>query len=414
MDLNIIDRILISIANDERIKELTRVKMSDLTRNKILSLSTAIFFILDMKTTTLQSRLNEIFRRLIGGSPVTQQAISKYRSKFNHIPFLTMHEALAKERYSNTDDMLKWNGYFLLSIDGSHAQLPRGCGLENVFGTKGSKDYPTAGISTLFDVKNGWILDATITHADMNERLEALEHMKYLLTNYPEIASHSIAMLDAGYPSKEMFDEIDKLGIKFVMKYPIKSLKVVNEAALGDSIVTIDSGQKIRVIKFISEKTDKLVVIVTNLFDFSTEDMINLYKERWEIETMYKKLKRTISLEKFSGKKENTIRQDFWATIVIYNIAVAYQKEANIVIEKRHNGKKNKYKYQARFTDLVVTLRDRLVIATLCLSPPGREKEIKEIVNVIAKSVSPIRPNRTAIRKNKRFYNVNHNIKSCL
>jgi hypothetical protein len=369
-----------------------------------------------MRTTTIQTRLNSISDKFLGGRPVSQQAFSKLRSKFNHLPFLAMHEALVKERYSssNSKTLRKWRGFFLFSIDGSWAHLPRGSGLEKIFGTMGSENSPSAGISTLYDVRNGWIVNTTITHAGMNERIESQKHIEYLFTEHPDIAKSCIFLLDAGYPSKEQFTTMVSKGAKFVMRCPSKHLNVINDAPLGDSIVSVEGDVTIRVIKFYPKGKSKLITIVTNLFDFNKNAIIGLYKERWEIESMYKKLKKTVSLEKFSGQLPNTIYQDFWATIVIFNVCVAYQNEANKVVKKQRRGKNNKYQYQAKFSDLVITLRDRLIVVALFAPPANRSEEIKKITDQIARAVSVKRKHRAVTRNNKRINNTNQNNKSHL
>lgn len=45
-------------------------------------------------------------------------------------------------------------------------------------------------------------------------------------------------------------------------------------------------------------------------------------RERWEIEVNYDRLKNKMELENYSGKLENTISQDFYSSIYIFNLAM--------------------------------------------------------------------------------------------
>ena len=68
-------------------------------------------------------------------------------------------------------------------------------------------------------------------------------------------------------------------------------------------------------------------VLATNLdFDeFTTDELVELYGQRWNIETGFKKLKSQVMIERFSGHKRIIIEQDFYASIFIYNLATAIQ-----------------------------------------------------------------------------------------
>ena len=90
-----------------------------------MSFQDALTFMLDMRKTTLQTRLNLYFERVKGGDPISQQAFSKLRMKFNHSPFETMVRELVKKEYCGQYQLPLWNGYHVLAIDGSYLQLPR-------------------------------------------------------------------------------------------------------------------------------------------------------------------------------------------------------------------------------------------------------------------------------------------------
>ena len=44
---------------------------------------------------------------------------------------------------------------------------------------------------------------------------------------------------------------------------------------------------------------DEAITFVTNIFDLSKEDIINIYKKRWEIELFFKWIKQNLRIKKF-------------------------------------------------------------------------------------------------------------------
>jgi len=188
--------------------------------------------------------------------------------------------------------------------------------------------------------------------------------------------------------------------------------QIVN-AKMGDSIVTLRNGMNIRVYKF-KLSTGETEILATNLFDFDTDNFAKLYALRWGIETAYFCLKQQLSVEKFSGKTPNAIRQGFWATMVMMNAITVFRHEADAEIESRQKHKNTKHQNQAKVSDLIITLRDKFILATLDKTSSFYKDEMPMLIRTIARSISPIRLCRSFERKPRPFNAVNHNLKSRL
>ncbi len=402
------------VTHDSHTLETARQRENAFIRNRKMPFPSALCFMLDMRKTTLQTRLNLYFEHRGEEEPMSQQAFSKLRSNFDHSPFVAMHKALVRKEYSGEYDLPLWNGYHLFGIDGSFAQLPRNGEMYRIFGIHGQKGQcPSAGVSVLFDVLHGWAVDPAITTAKMNERTECEKHIESLCNSFPDIAANSVVLMDRGYPSKDLFETIQALGVKFVARCKSGFLSDVNNAPLGDSIVNIKNGVTLRVIKFMLP-SGIIETLATNLFDIPESLFPDLYALRWGVETAYFRLKQELCVEKFSGKTANSIYQDFWASMVLLNSVSVFQKEADAVIAARQNTKNLKYLHRARTSDLIVTLRDRFIFAVLYNNPIFTDSEIERLIRLMARSVSPIRPGRSFPRNPKPFLDVNHNLKSHL
>ncbi len=412
LSLKLLEYITKVFSSDETLKT-ARTRERSFTRRRSMPFPNALYFMMDMRTTTLQTRLNEFFRHNGGGRPISQQAFSKLRANFDHSPFETTLRGLVKEEYSGNHPLTTWNGYHILGVDGSYLQLPRVEDLRWEFGTRGSDICPMAGVSVLFDVLHGWALDPIITKAYMNEREQCKKHIDFLTDELPEISVKSIITIDRGYPSADMFEKFQQSKLSFVARCKSGFSKAADDAPLGDSTITLKNGLNLRIVKFELINGD-IETLATNLFGFPSEDIIEIYSLRWGIETMYFKFKQELCVEKFSGKTANSIRQDFWASMVLLNSVAVFQHEANKEVLTRQKDKNPKHRYLARTSDLIITLRDRFIFAALCGHPLLTAWEMDDVIRSLARVVSPIRPQRSFPRNFKPFYKVNHSLKSHL
>ena len=72
----------------------------------------------------------------------------------------------------------------------------------------------------------------------------------------------------------------------------------------------------------------KPVVLLTNHFDFTVEDIAEFYCLRWAIESLYKQLKQNFPLHFFDGDSVNAIQIQTWV-ILIANLLIRSSQEAS-------------------------------------------------------------------------------------
>ena len=125
------------------------------------------------------------------------------------------------------------------------------------------------------------------------------------------------------------------------------------------------------------------------------EQFMPLYFRRWPVETKYDILKNKLELCNFTGCSPNAILQDFWASIHLANIAALAKAEADQAIQASRVSSGNKYTYQANTAQLIGSLKDRFICACLLQDGRCRRRAIQDIIDEIASSISPIRPNRS-------------------
>ena len=60
------------------------------------------------------------------------------------------------------------------------------------------------------------------------------------------------------------------------------------------------------------------LVLVTNDLNRSSEDIANLYKQRWQIELFFKWIKQNLKIKKFLGKSENAVKTQICIAIIAF------------------------------------------------------------------------------------------------
>ncbi len=60
----------------------------------------------------------------------------------------------------------------------------------------------------------------------------------------------------------------------------------------------------------------KMVSLLTNDFTMDAEDIIAIYKKRWEIETLFRQIKQNFPLRYFYGESANAIKIQIWVTLI--------------------------------------------------------------------------------------------------
>ena len=142
---------------------------------------------------------------------------------------------------------------------------------------------------------------------------------------------------------------------------------------------------KARVIKIpkddSDDKKDKLIFL-TNLSskEFNAYEIAGLYEARWEIEVNYDRLKNKMEIENYTGKSEIIIKQDFYSSIYIFNLAMILRNNIQKHLERKNKKKRKKEnkEYRTNINILIGRIKNKI----LELFTSDNEK-IKKIINRI-------------------------------
>lgn len=145
----------------------------------------------------------------------------------------------------------------------------------------------------------------------------------------------SIITFDKGYSNFRKFDSWSKNGITWVSRaYSSWNREIYKErnvsedeknkgvisdklAILGDSNNRNTLKIRARLIKYKDDLTGKTFEFVTNNTKFLPSKIADIYKNRWQIELLFKRIKQRYPLKYFLGESENAIKIQVWCALII-------------------------------------------------------------------------------------------------
>lgn len=162
---------------------------------------------------------------------------------------------------------------------------------------------------------------------------EAKQHDKNFL-QYLQLAAHSMIVFDRAYNHYLQFARWTQQQINFVCRLKSNAVYQVVEVLFSQDLQDDKSGvlkeehihliykegkqEKPLCLRKVTYRDDKkrLYEFITNNFEISREEVVLLYKLRWNIELLFKKLKQNFQLHYFYSETENGIKTQIWCTLI--------------------------------------------------------------------------------------------------
>ena len=144
----------------------------------------------------------------------------------------------------------------------------------------------------------------------------------------------SILVFDKGYNNYSQWKRLSEEGIYWVTRENKAAVSAIikqraiseKERKLGvieDNIVLLGTGinkgtpqLKARRIVFQDPDSGKCLIFVTNHYKFKASKIAQIYKHRWQIEVLFKRLKQNYPLKYFLGDNENAIKIQIWCSLI--------------------------------------------------------------------------------------------------
>ena len=112
------------------------------------------------------------------------------------------------------------------------------------------------------------------------------------------------------------------------LKKHIAGVKLEENIAIQYKEGVLEQMLILRRIEYQDEK-NRQFVFITNNFTITAEVVAMVYKKRWGIELLFKKMKQNFQLHYFYGENENAIRTQIWCTLIAQLLLTVLQKMAD-------------------------------------------------------------------------------------
>ena len=354
----------------------------DFTRNRTLTFKKMLHIILGMGGGSIRKELSDYFEDT--KEFATKSAFVQQRGKIRPDAF----KHLLHQFNKSCNDTKTYKGYRLYACDGTVVTVATNPANEetHIKGSRNAVGYNQYHISALYDLLNKTYTDAIIKGVNfINEPQAAVE-----MINSLDLRGKGILICDRGYAALNLMEHCNrKDGLEYLIRVKeSRWIKEVNNLPLEDldTEVTIElrttqtnkdkidyrngtakyiSGKSkfgknkssrtwdfesphkmtIRIVRFkITE--DRYETIATSLdrFIFPAERIKELYNMRWGIETSFRDLKYAIGMVNFHARKDSSIMQEIYASLVMYNFS---ERITTCTVVVQADG--NKHIYQVNF-----------------------------------------------------------------
>lgn len=195
--------------------------------------------------------------------------------------------------------------------------------------------------------KKGGIKVHTVIHANegvpSDIRFTSAATNDSFMLKPSNLSKGDILAMDRAYIDYGKFEELSLRGVIYVTKMK-KSLKyVINSDVMyqtpdglmearvqnvtfskrtNDGVICHNA----RIITYADEKKHKLISLLTNDLDSDPYEIIAIYRQRWEIELLFKQIKQNFPLKYFYGESANAIKIQIWVTLIANLLLMVMQK----------------------------------------------------------------------------------------
>ena len=395
-------------------------------RERKMSFTDYVWYLIMQKGRTTSMELDEYLKNKNGTYKISisKQAFSKQRQYLKPQIFIDIYKDYLEDFYHNYPEENKtYKGYNVCAIDGSLFEIPNTKELREEYKTQknssGDRESARARVSGIYDVENGFMIDALIKDCGEGEKELAKENIE----NAGKIINleNCIIIFDRGYPGIDLIWYLEKLKIKYIFRLQTKMYeKEKNSMKTNDEWIELDvAGDRLRKVKDKEAKnelkakktlkvrmskvvldTGEIEYLLTNITEdiIAPEEMKETYFKRWQIEIGYDILKNKLHLENFTGRTKITIEQDFYAQIYTFNVLQDIKNTNTRRIQEKQKNKNLKYKYKVNINILAGWLKN-ILIAVMFTEDEEQEEIYNIIVEKAEKNLVAIIPNRTNIRK---------------
>lgn len=155
-----------------------------------------------------------------------------------------------------------------------------------------------------------------------------------------KLPSASWLVFDRGYTNYSFYKACTQNNIFFVTRQNENAAYHVllgapsltsNEDVKKDQMIRMvgkNADLCLRRIEWVDRERNRTFIFLTNNFELAGEDISALYKKRWQIESLFKRIKQNFTLKYFLGDSPNAIKIQVWICLIAHLLLKVIQAQA--------------------------------------------------------------------------------------
>ena len=180
-------------------------------------------------------------------------------------------------------------------------------------------------LHTALDLENGLPCVMNMTHA----RVHDSKAVRAVIQRLPP---YSVVVMDRGYNDYELFGDLTKNGTTFVTRLkdnaitsrfreksadPKRKWGVYEFTFTSAAAQEKCGGQVFHLVQWYDEDSERWFDFLTNDLTLEAQTVADLYRDRWQIELFFKKIKQNLKVKTFIGTNENAVMSQIWTAAIV-------------------------------------------------------------------------------------------------
>jgi hypothetical protein len=155
----------------------------------------------------------------------------------------------------------------------------------------------------------------------------------------------NIYVFDRGYVDHKFYEGLTSQEVSFVTRLKENAVyesiqehepnEETPDAVLKDERIELPIRKNGEIIRTITlrrvalwdEQSQRHFIFLTNMFDIEAETIGGIYKQRWQIELLFRQLKQNFPLKYFLGDNENAITIQIWCVLIVNLLMTVIQQQ---------------------------------------------------------------------------------------
>ncbi|EMQ99990.1 IS4 family transposase [Paeniglutamicibacter gangotriensis] len=266
---------------------------------------------------------------------ITESALTQARRRIRAAPLRWLFEMLRGPAPTTTREGSFFGKYRICAIDGMVLTLPDSPQILTKYtkhrGNHGGTGYPQARVLALVACGTRSIIDAVFGPTSIGETI-------YTPALLPSMEPGMLVLADRNFASARLPHQISGKGAHFLVRVKNRRNLPVHRSLADGSYLSILAGVPVRVLDATitlhtkarnHSETYRLVTSLTDPQEGTALDLMELYHQRWEIETAFREIKSTLLQGRvLRSRSVLLVEQEIYALLIVQQLLRTVMSEA--------------------------------------------------------------------------------------